>query len=151
MFVLSWRITLAALILLPLFVLARPLLGTQAASHHPRNHDLTAAMNNLMVERFNVAGALLAKLFGRPLTDASSFEEKAARVSDIGVNQALYGRIFSSALVVVATCATALAYGWGGVLAVRHRSTSAPWSHWSRTWRASMLRCLAFRMCKSAS
>jgi ATP-binding cassette, subfamily B, bacterial len=77
-------------------------------------------MNNLMVERFNVAGALLAKLFGRPLNDASSFEEKAARVSDIGVKQALYARMFFTALVVMAPAPAPLAYGWGGVLAVKH-------------------------------
>ncbi len=120
MFVLSWRITLAALILLPVFVLPARFWGRKLQAITRESYDLTAAMNNLMVERFNVAGALLAKLFGRPLTDASSFEEKAARVSDIGVKQALYGRMFFTALVVVATCASALAYGWGGVLAVRH-------------------------------
>jgi ATP-binding cassette subfamily B protein len=120
MFVLSWRITLAALVLLPVFVLPARFWGRKLQAITRESYDLTASMNNLMVERFNVAGALLAKLFGRPLTDASSFEEKAARVSDIGVKQALYGRMFFTALVVVATCASALAYGWGGVLAVRH-------------------------------
>jgi len=77
-------------------------------------------MNNLMVERFNVAGALLVKLFGRRQEEDKSFDEKAVRISDIGVKQALYGTLFFTALVVMATCASALAYGWGGVLAVRH-------------------------------
>ncbi|HEY3886624.1 MAG TPA: ABC transporter ATP-binding protein, partial [Vicinamibacterales bacterium] len=39
---------------------------------------------------------------------------------DINVKRALYARLFFTALMAVATCATALAYGWGGVLAVRH-------------------------------
>jgi ATP-binding cassette subfamily B protein len=84
------------------------------------SYDLTSNMNNLMVERFNVAGALLAKLFGRSEEESKSFKEKAARVSDIGVKQAFYGRLFFTALIAMATCASALAYGWGGVLAVRH-------------------------------
>jgi ATP-binding cassette subfamily B protein len=67
-----------------------------------------------------VAGALLAKLFGRPQNEAKSFEEKAARVSDIGVKQALYARMFFTALMVMASCASAVVYGWGGVLAVKH-------------------------------
>ena len=50
----------------------------------------------------------------------ASFEEKAARVSDIGVKAAIYGRLFFTALLVMATFASALAYGWGGVLAVQH-------------------------------
>jgi ATP-binding cassette subfamily B protein len=120
MFVLSWRITLGALVLLPLFMLPARFLGHKLQSITRESYDITAAMNNLMVERFNVAGALLAKLFGQRENEGKSFEEKAARVSDIEVRQALYGRLFFTALFVMATCATALAYGWGGVLAVRH-------------------------------
>ena len=120
MFVLSWRITLGALVLLPLFVLPARFWGRKLQSITRESYDLTAAMNNLMVERFNVAGALLAKLFGRHQEESKSFEEKAARVSDIGVKQALYARLFFTALLVMAICASALAYGWGGVLAVRH-------------------------------
>lgn len=120
MFVLSWRITLGALVLLPLFMYPARFLGHKLQSITRESYDITAAMNNLMVERFNVAGALLAKLFGHREDEGKSFEEKAARVSGIEVKQALYGRLFFTALFVMATCATALAYGWGGVLAVRH-------------------------------
>ncbi len=120
MFVLSWRITLAALVLLPLFVLPARFWGRKLQQITRESYDLTSTMNNLMVERFNVAGALLAKLFGRSQEESKSFEEKATRVSDIGVKQAFYGRLFFTALLAMATCASALAYGWGGVLAVRH-------------------------------
>ena len=120
MFVLSWQISLAALVLIPLFVLPARSWGRKLQTITRESYDLTSAMNNLMVERFNVAGALLAKLFGRPRDDSKTFEEKAARVSAIGVKQALYGRLFFTALMVMATFASALAYGWGGVLAVRH-------------------------------
>lgn len=120
MFVLSWRITLAGLVLLPLFVLPARFWGRKLQTIARESYDLTAAMNNLMVERFNVAGALLAKLFGYSQDERKSFETKAARVSDIGIKQALYGRLFLAALLLMASFATALAYGWGGVLAVQH-------------------------------
>ncbi len=120
MFVLSWRITLGALVLFPLFLLPAHFSGRKLQTLTRESFDLTATMNNLMVERFNVAGALLAKLFGRRHEEDKSFDEKAVRISDIGVKQALYGTLFFTALVVMATCASALAYGWGGVLAVRH-------------------------------
>ncbi len=120
MFTLSWRITLAGLVLLPLFVLPARFWGRKLQTIARESYDLTAAMNNLMVERFNVAGALLAKLFGHGLEERKSFESKAARVSDIGVTQAMYGRLFLAALLLMASFATALAYGWGGVLAVEH-------------------------------
>jgi ATP-binding cassette subfamily B protein len=120
MFVLSWRITLAGLVLLPLFVFPARYWGRKLQDITRESMELTSTMNNLMVERFNVAGALLAKLFGRSKEESKSFEEKATRVSDIGVKQAFYGRLFLTALLAMATCASALAYGWGGVLAVRH-------------------------------
>lgn len=120
MFFLSWRITLAGLVLLPLFILPARFWGRKLQAIARESYDLTATMNNLMVERFNVAGALLAKLFGYSREDRKLFETKAERVSDIGVKQAMYGRLFLAALLLVASFATALAYGWGGVLAVKH-------------------------------
>lgn len=121
MFVLSWRITLAGLILIPLIILPARYWGHKLQAITRERYDLRAAMNSLMIERFNVSGALLAKLFGRPQDDSAAFEAKAARVSDIGVKSAVYGRLFFTALMLSAMFATALAYGWGGVLAVRHQ------------------------------
>jgi ATP-binding cassette, subfamily B, bacterial len=120
MFALSWRITLAAMILIPLFLFPARWWGRKLQKITRESYDLRAAMNSLMVERFNVAGAQLAKLFGRPRDESAAFESKAARVSDIGVTTAVYGRLFFTALMLMAYFATALAYGWGGVLAVRH-------------------------------
>ncbi len=121
MFTLSWQITLAALVLLPLFIFPARFWGRKIQAITRESYDLSAAMNNLMIERFNVAGAQLAKLFGRRQDESNAFEAKAARVSDIGIKRALYGRIFFTALLLMASFATALAYGWGGVLAVRHK------------------------------
>ena len=121
MFVLSWRITLAGLVLIPLFVLPARFWGRKLQAITRESYNLHSAMNSLMVERFNVAGALLAKLFGRPQDENKEFEAKAARVSDIGVKSAVYGRLFFTSLMLMAVLATALAYGWGGVLTVRHK------------------------------
>ncbi len=121
MFMLSWPITLAALVLLPLFILPARFWGRKLQAITRESYNLTAAMNSLMVERFNVAGALLAKLFGRPRDDRQDFEAKASRVSDITVKRTIYGRLFFTALMLTAIVATAFAYGWGGVLAVEHK------------------------------
>ena len=121
MFVLSWQITMLALVLLPLFIIPTRFWGRKLQAITRESYDLSASMNNLMVERFNVAGALLAKLFGRSQDESKSFEEKAARVSDISVKRTIYGRLFFTALILMASYAAALAYGWGGVLAVHHK------------------------------
>lgn len=120
MFTLSWRITLAAMILIPLFLFPGRWWGRKLQKLTRESYDLQSAMNSLMVERFNVAGAQLAKLFGRARDENRDFQGKAERVSDIGVTQAVYGRLFFTALILMAYFATAVVFGWGGVLAAEH-------------------------------
>jgi ATP-binding cassette, subfamily B, bacterial len=117
MFSLSWQITLLSLVMVPLFVLPARRIGTRLQAITRESYGLNASMNATMTERFNVAGALLVKLFGRPDAEAQSFRSRAARVRDIGVLSAMYGRTFFTALTLVAALATALVYGLGGWLA----------------------------------
>jgi ATP-binding cassette subfamily B protein len=118
MFFLSWQITLAALILLPLFIIPARWVGRKIEGITRESYNLNAEMTNTMTERFNVSGALLVKLFGDPTRESGTFSGRAGRVRDIGVTQAMYTRIFMVALLTTASLATALAYGWGGVEAV---------------------------------
>jgi ATP-binding cassette subfamily B protein len=120
MFVLSWRITIVVLVLLPLFVLPARYWSRRIQANMREIMNTGSAVSSLMVDRFNVAGATLAKLFGRPQTDRAAFEAKARELSGLSIRAALYGRLLATALMMMATFATALAYGWGGVLAARH-------------------------------
>jgi ATP-binding cassette, subfamily B, bacterial len=121
MFALSWQMTVAALILVPVFVLPARFWGRKLQQIVRESMTLNAAMSGLMTERFNVAGAYVAKVFGRPREDTREFEAKAERVSAIGVKTVIYGRLFGSAIMLMTVIATSFAYGWGGVLAVQHR------------------------------
>ncbi len=56
-FALSWQMTLAALILVPLFVLPARFWGRKLQQIVRENMTLNAAMSGLMTERFNIAGA----------------------------------------------------------------------------------------------
>ncbi|WP_344687694.1 ABC transporter ATP-binding protein [Blastococcus jejuensis] len=117
MLTLSWQITLLSLVMVPLFVLPARRVGKRLSEITRESYGLNASMNATMTERFNVAGALLVKLFGRPSAEADAFRGRAARVRDIGVLSAMYGRAFFTALTLVAALATALVYGLGGWLA----------------------------------
>jgi ATP-binding cassette, subfamily B, bacterial len=117
MLVLSWQITLVALALLPIILLPARWVGRRIQAITRESYNLNARMISMMTERFNVAGALLVKLFGEPMREIESFEEKAGRVRDIGVTQAMYTRFFMAAILLTASLATALVYGWGGLLA----------------------------------
>ncbi len=118
MMALSWQITLASLVLLPVFLVPARYFGRTLQAMTREQMQLNAEMSTQMTERFNVAGALLVKLFGRPDDEAVSFSGKAARVRDTGVRIAMANRIFFTALTLVAALATALVYGVGGNLAI---------------------------------
>jgi ATP-binding cassette, subfamily B, bacterial len=119
MFFLSWQITLLSLVLLPLFVLPAKYVGRKLAGITRERYELNGEMGQMMTERFNVSGALLVKLFGRPEHESRSFSDSAGRVRDIGVTQAMYSRVFMSSLGLLASLAIAVAYGLGGVMAIR--------------------------------
>jgi len=119
MFTLSWQITLVALVLLPLFILPARRVGRRLQAITRESYNLNAAMTATMSERFNVAGALLTKLFGRPAEEDAGFAERAGRVRDIGVTSGMYNQVFFAAIMLVASLATAVVYGWGGWLAAR--------------------------------
>jgi len=114
----SWVLTLAALVLLPLFLYPARVMGRRLAGLSHEAMGLNAELGTRMTERFNVAGALLVKLFGQPHIEDEQYAERAGRVRDIGVKIALSRTVFFVALTLVASLATALVYGAGGVMAV---------------------------------
>ena len=65
MLALEWRLTLLALIVLPLFIIPAKRVGKRFQALARQHMNLDAEMNSQMAERFNVAGAQLVKLFGR--------------------------------------------------------------------------------------
>ncbi len=119
MFYLSWQISLIALVLIPLFLLPARRVGRRLQRLTRESMQLDAAMGSTMTERFNVAGAMLVKLFGRPREESDVFAERAGRVRDIGVTQAMYGQVFFISLTLLAALATAVVYGLGGSLVIR--------------------------------
>ncbi|GIH77031.1 ABC transporter ATP-binding protein [Planobispora longispora] len=118
MIALSWQITAVALVLLPIFIFPAKWVGRKMSGLTREQMELDAEMSSMMTERFNVAGAMVTKLYGRPDEEAAVFGGRAGRVRDVGVTVGMYGTVFRVALGLVAALATALVYGAGGVLAV---------------------------------
>jgi ATP-binding cassette, subfamily B, bacterial len=115
----SWLVTVIALLLIPMFIIPARLVGRRLQRLTRESMQLDAAMGSTMTERFNVAGAMLAKLFGRPQEESRVFAERAAKVRDIGVVQAMYGSSLFIALTLLASLSIAVVYGVGGELVVR--------------------------------
>jgi ATP-binding cassette subfamily B protein len=119
LFYLSWLVTVIALVMIPLFILPARLVGRRMQRLTRESMQLNAEMGSTMTERFNVAGAMLVKLFGRPREESSAFSSRAAKVRDIGVVTAMYGQVLFVSLTLLASLVTALVYGLGGTLVIR--------------------------------
>ncbi|MGH3200542.1 MAG: ABC transporter ATP-binding protein [Streptosporangiaceae bacterium] len=118
LFYLSWLVSVIALAMIPLFLLPARLVGRRLQRLTRESMQLNAQMGSMMTERFNVAGALLVKLFGRPRQESEAFGSRAVQVRDIGVVQAMYGQVFFVTLTLLASLVTALVYGLGGTLVI---------------------------------
>jgi ATP-binding cassette, subfamily B, bacterial len=121
MFIYSWQVTVVALVLIPIFLYPARRVGRRLQRLTRESMQLDAQMGSTMTERFNVAGAMLAKLYGRPAEEAGLFSGRAGRVRDIGVLTALWGSALVTGLGLLATLSTSVVYGLGGELVI-HRA-----------------------------
>jgi len=123
MLILSWQITLISLLLLPAFLLPTKWVGKRIQALTRDAFNLNATMSSTMTERFNVSGALLVSLYGKPDKEENFFRSRARKVADIGIQTAMLNRIFFVGITSVAAVATAFAYGIGGHLAINQEIT----------------------------
>ncbi len=113
MITLEWRLTLLSLIVLPIFIIPARRVGKRLQDIARQQMAFNAQMNTQMTERFNVAGAVLVKLFGRHRCEVDTFAKRAAGVRDTGIRSAMYGRVFFVALGLVGALGAVAVYGVG--------------------------------------
>jgi len=119
MCLISWQVTLVTLVLIPLFLLPARRVGRRLQRLTRESMQLDAQMGSTMTERFNVAGAMLSKLYGRPRDELDLFSGRAGRVRDIGVLTAIWGSALVTGLGLLAMTSTSVVYGLGGWLVIR--------------------------------
>lgn len=117
MFYLSWQVSVITLAIMPVFIIFGRVIGRRLQRYSREQMQLNGEMGATMNEYFNVSGAMLAKLYGRPQENEEKFARRAGLVRDIGVSLAVYGRLLFIMMALLAALITALVYGLGGALA----------------------------------
>ncbi|NEY34014.1 ATP-binding cassette domain-containing protein [Streptomyces sp. PRKS01-65] len=118
MIYLSWEITLVALAMVPLFLFPARIIGRKLQRITRERMNLDGELGSMMNERFNVSGAELVKLYGRPAAESALFAQKAGRVRDITVLSVVHGRMFFIVVTVLTSMTTAVVYGFGGSMVI---------------------------------
>src|SRR5712691_3841280 len=120
MFYLSWQLSVVALVMVPLFIYPGKVIGHRLQRLARESMQLNAEMGSLMNERFNVAGAMLVKLYGRPGEENALFSDRAGRVRTIGIRTNVIGSLLGIVMGFLSQGTIALMLGIGGVLVVHH-------------------------------
>lgn len=118
MIYLSWQLALISLVLIPIFLPPVQLLARRVQRLTRQTMQLDAELSSMMSERFNVSGAILAKLFGRPEEESRLFAARAARLRDVVARTVVQSRMMGILVSVVTALITAVVYGVGGVLTI---------------------------------
>ncbi|HEX4979506.1 MAG TPA: ABC transporter ATP-binding protein [Acidimicrobiales bacterium] len=113
MLFLSWQVTSFALLIVPAILAVDRVMSPRMVGLSRVRMQLNGDMGATMAERFNVAGALLVKLFGRRAEEVDAFSSRAAAVRDSGVRLAMTSRVYYAALTLMGALGTAGVY-WVG-------------------------------------
>ena len=119
MFFYSWLVTVIALVLIPIFLYPARRVGRRLQRLTRESMQLDAQMGSTMTERFNVAGAMLVKLYGQPDAESQACSPAGPRRSATSACcTALCGSALVIALSLLATLSTSVVYGVGGELVI---------------------------------
>jgi ATP-binding cassette, subfamily B, bacterial len=120
---LEWRLTLAALLVLPFFLLPARRVGVVLRAITRQQMEHNARLSDRMHETLSVGGALLVRSFGRQRDEITTFRSANEAVREKGVQRALVGRWFILGLSISAAIGTAVVYWAGGHLVLRDQLT----------------------------
>src|SRR5438034_198861 len=114
MIALDWRLTLFALVLLPLFILLTRRVGKERQKIAKSTQETLADISSLVQESLSVSGIMLGKTMGRSRELADRFENDSLRLADLEVRQRMAGRWVMSSIQMTFSILPAAVYWFGG-------------------------------------
>ncbi len=118
MFLLDWRLALAALGLLPFFVWITRRVGEERRRITTVRQERLADMSSLIEESLSVSGILLGKTMGRSPELAQRFERESASLADLEVRSRMAGRWRMASVQISFAAMPALIYLFAGLTIV---------------------------------
>jgi len=113
-FNMDWQLSLVACAILPFFILPTRRVGQVRSKLSKQTQERLAELTSYIQETLSVSGYLLTRLFGAQTYEAKRFQDKAAAVRDLQIQQSMLGRWFFMFLMMFATVGPAFIYLVGG-------------------------------------
>jgi ATP-binding cassette subfamily B protein len=116
MLLLSWKLTILTLVLMPLFVVVQVRVGRRRQRLARRTQESLSEMTAITEEALSVSGILLAKVFHRADSEVARYREENARQTKLQVEQAMTGRTFFALVQTFFAITPALIYLFAGFM-----------------------------------
>jgi len=125
MVILSWQLTIVALVTVPVFFWLTKIVGERRRRVARSTQESLAAMSALSEETLSVSGVLLAKVFGNQSRDTARYHEENQRQADLQVRQQMIGQGFFAIVQAFLAITPAAVYLVAGLLLTRGQGISA--------------------------
>ena len=125
MIILSWQLTIVALITVPAFFWLTKTVGERRRKVARSTQESLAAMSALSEETLSVSGVLLAKAFGNQARDTTRYHEENQRLADLEVRQQMIGQGFYAIVQSFLSITPAAVYLIAGLLLAHGTAISA--------------------------
>jgi ATP-binding cassette, subfamily B, bacterial len=125
MIILSWQLTIVALITVPAFFWLTKTVGERRRRVARSTQESLAAMSALTEETLSVSGVLLAKAFGNQARDTARYHEENQRLADLEVRQQMIGQGFYAIVQAFLSITPAAVYLIAGLLLANGTAVSA--------------------------
>lgn len=116
MILLSWQLTIIALVLMPVLVIAQRRVGQIRARIAGKTQESLSEMTAITQEALSVSGVLLAKTYSRQSAETARYADENSNQVRLQVKQAMSGQVFFALVNVFLSAVPALVYLASGLL-----------------------------------
>src|ERR1700751_1867109 len=125
MIIISWQLTIVAVITVPAFFWLTKTVGERRRQVSRSTQESLAAMSAISEETLSVSGVLLAKVFGNQARDIGRYRRENQRLVGLTVRQQMIGQGFFAVVQSFLSITPALVYLTAGLLIANHHAVSA--------------------------
>ena len=123
MLVISWQLSLVALVTVPIFTVAMLKVGRKRRALTRDTQRTLSDLTSRTGETLSVSGVMLAKTFGREEDQLEQFKENSSRLTVLSLQRAMTGQTFFVVMQTFFTMAPAIVWLIGGYLLTGGSST----------------------------
>ena len=123
MLVISWQLSIVALVTLPIFTLAMFKVGKRRRELTRRTQKSLSDLTSRTGETLSVSGVMLSKTFGRETDQFESFKQNSSELTTLSLRQAMTGQRFSVVIQTFFTMTPAIIWLIGGYFIIQADSS----------------------------